>query len=143
LFFLFDPETVHDTITSIGSTMGQISIFRFLTRWFFSFEYPVLRKKLNGIEFQNPVGLSAGYDYDGDVTQIIPAVGFGFHTIGTVTLEPYEGNPKPRLGRFPNSKAILVNKGLKSIGAPAIIEKLSNLPLRIPVGISIGSTNKG
>lgn len=143
LFFWFDPETVHDSITKIGSFMGKVPLFKTLTRWFFSFQHPVLHKKLLGIDFVNPVGLSAGYDYDGDLTQIIPSVGFGFHTIGTVTLEPYEGNQKPRLGRFPNSKAILVNKGLKSIGAQAIINKLKNLEFHIPTGISIGSTNKG
>ncbi|MDQ5951184.1 MAG: hypothetical protein QG639_461 [Patescibacteria group bacterium] len=143
LFFLFDPETVHDTITKTGRAMGTIPFFRFFTRLFFAFEHPVLRTKRNNITFNNPVGLSAGYDYEGDLTQIIPEVGFGFHTIGTVTLEPYAGNDKPRLGRFPNSKAILVNKGLKSIGADAIIKKLEKVTFHIPTGISIGSTNKG
>jgi dihydroorotate dehydrogenase/uncharacterized membrane protein len=143
LFFLLDPETVHNTITKTGSLMGTIPVMRFLTSWMLQFRHPVLTKKFDGISFSGPVGLSAGYDYDGDLTQIMPDVGFGFHTIGTVTLDPYAGNPKPRLGRFPNSKSILVNKGLKSIGASAIIDKLSKLKLHIPTGISIGSTNKG
>lgn len=143
LFFSFDPEFVHDSITQIAKFMGNIPVMRLLTSWFLQFKHPILEKKLYGISFQNPVGLSAGYDYDGDLTQIIPNVGFGFHTVGTVTLKPYAGNPKPRLGRFPNSKSILVNKGLKSIGAAAIIKKLSNQKLYIPTGISIGSTNQG
>lgn len=143
LFFIFDPETVHDTITLTGKTMGSLPPAQWLTHWFLAFKHPVLHKKVAGIEFKNPVGLSAGYDYDADLTQIIPSVGFGFHTLGTVTLEPYAGNPKPRLGRFPNSQAILVNKGLKSIGARAIIQKLEHVKFHIPTGISIGSTNKG
>lgn len=142
LFFLFDPETVHDTITKIGTFMGTIPLMKFLLRWFFLFRHPILNKSFLRISFTNPVGLSAGYDYDADLTEVIPEVGFGFHTIGTVTLEPYPGNEKPWLGRFPNSKALLVNKGLKSIGAPGIINKLTNVPLHIPTGISIGSTNK-
>lgn len=143
LFFLFDPEAVHNTITVVGSSIGNIPIFRTLTSWFLSFQHPVLQKKVDSIKFRNPIGLSAGYDYDGDLTQILPSIGFGFHTIGTVTLEPYAGNTKPRLGRFPNSKAILVNKGLKSIGAVALIQKLRTVSFHIPTGISIGSTNKG
>jgi dihydroorotate dehydrogenase len=72
----------------------------------------------------------------------LPEVGFGFITIGTITLEPYAGNPKPRLGRFPKSKALLVNKGLKTIGARAVISKLKNLTFTVPIGISIGATNR-
>lgn len=143
LFFIFDPEFVHNTITAIGSFMGIFLPIQWLTQWFLAFDHPVLNKNIAGIEFNNPVGLSAGYDYNGDLTQIIPSVGFGFQTIGTVTLEPYGGNPKPRFGRFPNSQAILVNKGLMSSGARAIIQKLEKVMFRIPTGISIGSTNKG
>lgn len=143
LFFISDPETVHDSITKTGNFMGQFGVVKFITRWFLQFRHPILNRTFDGIKFANPVGLSAGYDYNADLTEIIPEVGFGFQTVGTVTLEPYQGNTKPRLGRFPNSQALLVNKGLKSIGAPAIIKKLSNINFKIPIGISIGSTNKG
>ena len=88
------------------------------------------------------MGLSAGFDYNGNLTGILPSVGFGWHTIGTVTLQPYAGNQKPRLGRFPKSQALLVNKGLKNIGAVEIIKKLKNVEFKIPTGISIASTNK-
>ncbi len=57
-------------------------------------------------------------------------------------MEPYEGNERPRLGRFPNSRALLVNKGLKSLGAQDIISHLSHMEFHIPVGISIGATNR-
>jgi dihydroorotate dehydrogenase/uncharacterized membrane protein len=141
-FFLINPEIVHENMTKIGATLGSIGLLQIKTRWFLQFKHPVLTKKLDGITFKSPIGLAAGYDYNADLTQIMPAVGFGFQTVGTVTYLPYKGNPSPTFGRFPNSKALLVNKGLKSSGAKAIIRKLTPLTFAFPVGVSIGSTNR-
>lgn len=141
-FFLINPEVVHETMTKVGATLGSIGLLQFLTRWFLQFKHPVLTKTLNGITFKSPIGLAAGYDYNADLTQIMPSVGFGYQTVGTVTYLPYKGNPSPTFGRFPNSKALLVNKGLKSSGAKAIIKKLTGLTFEFPIGISIGSTNR-
>lgn len=141
-FFRRDPEQVHNSLVRVGKLIGVIPPLRWLTRQLWAYQDSRLVTTLDGITFPNPVGLSAGFDYDANLTDIIPAIGFGFQTIGTVTLEPYAGNPAPRLGRFPRSKALLVNKGLKNIGARAIIAKLAKKRLTIPVGISIGSTNR-
>lgn len=140
--FLFDAETVHNTFVALGTFLGDIPPARFITKTIWAYNDSKLITSKNGVLFPNPVGLSAGFDYNGNLTQILPAVGFGFHTIGTITLHPYEGNKTPRLGRFPKSKALLVNKGLKNIGARACIKQLSSKKLHIPTGISIGSTNK-
>lgn len=142
VFFLIDPETIHNTMVSLGSILGRYAYTRLKTQTYFGFNHPVLQSTVSGITFPNRLGLSAGFDYDGNLTQILPKVGFGWHTIGTVTLEPYAGNPKPRLGRLPDSKALIVNKGLKSIGASAVISRLTPLKLSIPTAISIASTNK-
>ena len=142
IFFLIDPETIHNTMVSLGSILGGYTYTRLKTQTYFGFNHPALQTTINGIAFPNRLGLSAGFDYDGDLTQILPSVGFGWHTIGTVTLEPYAGNPKPRLGRLPNSKALIVNKGLKTIGATALIKKLTGVKFTIPIAISIASTNK-
>ncbi len=142
LFFLFDAEFIHNLLTDVGKNLGSIRLTQFLTTTFFSFSHPNLERKFNGITFKNPVGLSAGFDYNGELTGILPSVGFGFHTIGTVTYEPYEGNTKPRLGRYLKSKSLLVNKGFKSLGAKVVAKKLTGLHFSIPTGISIGSTNK-
>lgn len=140
-FFLFDAELVHNRMTMMGKVLGSNPVTQQITRWLFAYQHPRLSRVIDGITFPNPVGLSAGFDYNGELTQILPSVGFGFHTIGTVTWQPYEGNPKPRLGRFPQSKALLVNKGLKSLGTRTIIQKLAGLTFKIPVGISIAATN--
>ncbi|MBP7875666.1 quinone-dependent dihydroorotate dehydrogenase [Candidatus Woesebacteria bacterium] len=142
LFFLADPERVHNTAVRFGVAAGNNSLLKRLTSSILGFHTPATRKQFAGITFPNAVGLAAGFDYNGSLTGILPSVGFGWHTIGTVTLESYEGNEKPRLTRFPHSKSILVNKGLKNIGAEKIIAKLSKLTFSIPTGISIASTNK-
>ena len=140
-FFLFSADSVHDANVRFGKMLGSVPIARKSIAWMWSFQDQKLAKTLDGIVFPNPVGLSAGFDYDGDLVEILPALGFGFHTIGTVTLQSYIGNVKPQLGRLPRSQALLVNKGLKNSGAKTIIRKLKKYDFKIPVGISIASTN--
>lgn len=142
VFFLFEADGVHDFMTGMGELLGMTSLGKALTAWNFKYSSPKLVKTINGITFPNPVGLAAGFDYEARLTRILPSVGFGFMTVGTVTYEPYEGNPVPRLGRFPKSKALLVNKGFKNEGANAVIRKLTGVHFEFPVGISIGSTNR-
>lgn len=147
ILFLLDAETVHNSFVKMGILASFIPPARWLIKTLFGYQDPSLKVEKDGISFPNPVGLSAGFDYNGQLTGILPAVGFGFHTIGTITYEPYAGNTKPRLGRLPKSQSILVNKGLKNIGARACVkflqQRFKNIPVQIPTGISIGSTNKG
>lgn len=141
LFFLMDAEDAHNTCTNLGKKLGNFKLLQWKTKVAFSFTHSANTKTLDGIEYPNQIGLAAGFDYNGELTGILPDLGMGWHTIGTVTLQPYEGNKKPRLGRFLESKSLLVNKGLKSLGAKAIAKKLSGIKFRIPTGISIASTN--
>lgn len=142
VFFFINPEIVHNALVTQGKLLGTNPITRWLTSLILGFNTPQNQKTVAGISFPGLVGLSAGFDYDADLTQILPEIGFGWHTVGTITLEPYEGNPRPMLQRMPSSRALLVNKGLKNIGARSVIRKLSGLQFKIPVGISIASTNK-
>lgn len=141
LFFLLDAEQAHDLGTQMGGALGSNKLGQAITRFLFAYSSPELKQKIDGITYPNPVGLPAGFDYNGLLTDILPEVGFGWHTIGTVTYQPYLGNTPPRLGRFPNSQALLVNKGLKSWGAKKVISHLQTKTFRIPTGISIASTN--
>jgi len=74
-------------------------------------------------------------------TQILPSIGFGFETVGTISNMPFEGNKKPRLGRLPLSRSLLVNKGFRNPGADVTIKKLKRMSFEFPLGISIGKTN--
>lgn len=142
LFFAVDPELVHNNCVRSGELLGRSKLTQALTRAIFSAPHSNLGKTLDGIYFPNPVGLAAGFDYTASLPDILPDLGFGFAMIGTVTLRPYEGNTRPRLGRYPKSQSLLVNKGFKSQGATSIINTLENRVFRIPIGISIGSTNR-
>ncbi len=142
VLFRRDPEEVHDRMLQFGNELGNHTIFRALVRGFLHYSHPSLAQTIHGINFNNPVGLSAGFDKDAHLTRIIPSVGFGFMEIGTITCNPYEGNTGKRLVRLPNSRAIIVNYGLKNLGSRKISTKLaSELKPIIPTVISIGKTN--
>jgi dihydroorotate dehydrogenase len=142
VLFLFEPELVHNITTHVAELLGNYSFTQNIIKKFFSYENIKLEKEVAGLHFKNPIGLSAGFDYNGRMVKILPSIGFGFSTVGTVTNQPYEGNPKPRLVRLPKSQSILVNKGLKSDGAEKIAKHLNDPRLKnIMFGVSVGSSN--
>lgn len=141
ILFLFDPEKIHELVLNIGELLGKFSFIRWIAKYAFEYKNQALSQKIAGINFETPIGLAAGFDYEAKMPQILPALGFGFGTIGTITNKPYEGNPTPRLGRLPKSRSLMVNKGFKNKGAEEIRKKLAKLYLEIPIGISIGRTN--
>ena len=139
--FLIGSEFIHDAFTQFGELLGNTKIISSALGKLFRIEDKSLKQKIAGINFENPVGLAAGFDYGGKLTQILPMIGFGFETVGTVTNLPYKGNPKPRLGRLIQSKSLLVYKGFKNEGIIKISDKLKKLNFQFPLGISIGKTN--
>jgi dihydroorotate dehydrogenase len=136
--FSLDAEFVHDSISKTGEFLENFPWLVGLLKY----ENKKLEKEVYGIKFNNPIGLSAGFDYDGHMAQVLKNVGFGFNTVGTVTAKYYEGNKKPRLARLPKSKSLLVNKGFKSGGAIEVAKRLDRKILKGRViGISVGSSN--
>lgn len=139
ILFKIDAESVHNQATKLGELFEN-------QNWFlshlFCFKKISLNKKLLELEFGNPIGLAAGFDYDGHLAKVMKYVGFGFNTVGTVTAQSYKGNEFPRLARLPKSKSLLVNKGFKSEGAEAVAKRLDkkNLTGHL-IGISVGSSN--
>ncbi len=140
--FLFPADKVHDFFVKQGRFLGKSNFLKYIIKKLFSYNNKILETKVSGMNFSNPIGLAAGFDYDADLIEILPSVGFGFQTIGTITLLPYEGNAKPMLGRLPKSRSLLVNKGFKNRGIEAILTKVNKKNKTIPLGISIGSTNQ-
>lgn len=139
--FRFDPEDIHDAITSLGVFMGRFSLVRRALQWAFVYQNPRLKQIIAGIPFLNPVGLSAGFDKNVKLVSLLPSIGFGAAEFGSITLKPYGGNPKPRLVRLPKSKGIVVNYGLMNDGAEAIIPRFRADTNGMVVGVSIAKTN--
>ncbi len=140
-FFRRDPESVHDRVIGLGKRLGRYAVARRLTKGLFSYEHPALTQSILGIRFPNPVGLAAGFDKNAELVDILPAVGFGFEEVGSITGEPCAGNPKPRLWRLLESKALVVHYGLKNDGSEAIASHLRGRSFLIPIGTSIAKTN--
>ena len=94
-----------------------------------------------GLRFPNPVGLAAGFDKNAVAVPALAALGFGFVEVGTVTLHPQPGNPRPRLFRLPSDAALINRMGFNNAGAQAVAAHLAALPkLDIPLGISLGKS---
>lgn len=84
-----------------------------------------LRTKVWGRSFANPVGLAAGFDKDAEVVEPMLSLGFGFVEVGSITPQPQPGNPKPRVFRLPELKAIVNRYGFNSLGADAAEETIA------------------
>jgi dihydroorotate dehydrogenase (fumarate)/dihydroorotate dehydrogenase len=101
----------------------------------------VLRARVAGIEFANPLGLAAGYDKNGRAVRALAALGFGHVEIGSISGWPSSGNPRPRLFRLPQEQAIVVHYGVPNEGAAAVAQRLRGRSFSVPVGINLVKTN--
>lgn len=141
IFFLFDPEKVHDRMIRTGNFFGRFFLTRKMTSLLFSYHHPSLEQDILGIHFRNPIGLSAGFDKNARMIDILHCVGFGFAEIGSITAKSCAGNPGKRLWRLPKSKSLGVYIGLKNDGCDALLRRFSGRKFSIPIGISVAKTN--
>jgi dihydroorotate dehydrogenase len=116
--------------------------FANVVRPFFHYENNDLSVKVGHLTFRNPIGLAAGMDKDCTALTSWDAIGFGFAETGTVTPIPQEGNPKPRMFRYPELGAVINRMGFNNCGADSflknIIEGRDNLSQGFVVGVNIG-----
>nr|XP_019835584.1 PREDICTED: dihydroorotate dehydrogenase (quinone), mitochondrial isoform X2 [Bos indicus] len=113
---LLDPETAHRLavrFTSLG----------LLPRTAFQ-DSDMLEVRVLGHKFRNPVGIAAGFDKHGEAVDGLYKMGFGFVEIGSVTPEPQEGNPRPRVFRLPEDQAIINRYGFNSHGLSVVEHRL-------------------
>lgn len=102
-------------------------------------KHPMLQQTLWGINFENPVGLAAGFDKNGETIANLHKQGFGFAEVGTVTPKPQDGNPKPRIFRLEEDLAVINRLGFNNEGADAVYARLKALPkTSMVVGVNIG-----
>ncbi|XP_040021057.1 dihydroorotate dehydrogenase (quinone), mitochondrial isoform X1 [Gasterosteus aculeatus] len=99
-----------------------------------------------GLKFRNPIGIAAGFDKHGEAVDGLYKVGFGFVEVGTVTPEPQEGNPKPRVFRLTPDRAIINRYGFNSCGLAEAEQRLGgrrdlqqeHREAGLPLGINLG-----
>lgn len=101
--------------------------------------------RLAGLDLANPVGLAAGFDKNARAVPALMRAGFGFLEVGAATPRPQPGNPRPRLFRLPEDRAIINRFGFNNEGAAAIARRLAARPATapsgvvVPVGLNIGA----
>jgi dihydroorotate dehydrogenase len=97
-----------------------------------------LRLRVWDLPFANPLGVAAGLDKHGEAVAALHALGFGHVEVGTVTLRPQPGNPRPRVWRAVEERAVINAMGFPSDGSAAVRARLVPLVPRGVVGINIG-----
>ena len=120
VLFLLTPDFTHKLIVFCGRVTQALPPVRWAIRKSWSFQDKSLRQEVGGITFCNPIGLSAGFDKNAQLSPLMEDVGFGFASGGSVTLEPRRGNRRPWFHRLPKTKSVVVfagmpNKGLRKI----------------------------
>jgi len=139
IMFKFEPETAHH-LAAYG--LKGLSYCRPLNNIMVEKNFiddTVLRQKVFGKVFYNPIGLAAGFDKNADMIESMQAMGFGYTEIGTMTPKPQAGNDKPRLFRYPEAQSVQNAMGFNNDGSYKVIQNLSKVyPYSIPIGASIG-----
>ncbi|CAN0433687.1 unnamed protein product, partial [Discosporangium mesarthrocarpum] len=87
---------------------------------------PILATRVMGLCLTNPVGLAAGFDKHAEAVDGLINTGFGFVEIGSVTPEPQDGNPKPRMFRLAEDQAVINRCGFNSHGVGVVRKRLSD-----------------
>ena len=127
-----DPERAHG-LSLQALRMGVVPLAGLVTS-------PRLATRLAGLDLPNPVGLAAGYDKNAVAIAPLSRAGFGFVEVGAATPRPQPGNPRPRLFRLTEDRAVINRFGFNNQGAGAIAARLAaRQPGPVPVGLNLGA----
>ena len=130
--FSLDPETAHDL------AIKSLKLNPLPSKMFEVEDEQMLKIQVFGKNFPNPIGLAAGFDKSAEVYNSLLRLGFGFIEVGTVTpLEQY-GNPKPRIFRLEEDKALINRLGFNNDGMEIIKERIKSNSKRGLLGVNIG-----
>jgi dihydroorotate dehydrogenase len=141
LLFRLDPETAHRLTLQLIRLGAYQPLAAVLRGAYAAPEKPV---QAFGLNFRNPVGLAAGYDKDALAFRGLAALGFGHIEVGTVTPRPQPGNPRPRLFRLVEDRALINRLGFPGRGGEFVARQLA--PVRRPrllvVGVNLGKNKE-
>ena len=130
--FSLDPETAHDL------AIKTLKINPFPSKMFEVEDEQMLKIKLLGKNFPNPVGLAAGFDKSAEAYNSLLKLGFGFVEVGTVTPLKQFGNPKPRIFRLEDDGALINRLGFNNDGMEIIKNRIKSDGKKGVLGINIG-----
>ncbi|MEM9642487.1 MAG: quinone-dependent dihydroorotate dehydrogenase [Pseudomonadota bacterium] len=126
-----DPERAH-TLAIVALKTGMVPLPPQRVR-------PRLETRIAELTFRTPIGLAAGFDKNAEGLGTLMSAGFGFVEAGAVTPEPQPGNPKPRLFRLAEDRAIINRFGFNNDGMRAVAARLANRPKRGTLGLNLGA----
>ncbi len=140
VLFRFDAEDVHGVTLRLLAAASAAAPGRAGLRALYDVNDEGLAVEAFGLRFRNPIGLAGGYDKDGSAVVGLGCLGFGHVEVGTVTLRPQPGNPRPRIYRLPGDQALINTMGFPSLGSQAVAARLSRLGDRrgLVVGVNLG-----
>ncbi len=130
--FCLDAERAHEL--SIEAMKRAPGLFGRL----FGAEVPADPVELLGLRFPNRIGLAAGLDKNADCVDAFGALGFGFIEVGTLTPRPQPGNPRPRMFRLPEHRALINRLGFNNKGIDYAVARLQQRRWQGIVGVNIG-----
>jgi dihydroorotate dehydrogenase len=134
--FALDAEAVHEWTTEQMQHLQQIPIVMNAVERIC--RPPTNPRTLWGLQFRSPIGIAAGFDKNALLMPFLAALGFGFVEVGTVTLHPQPGNPKPRLFRDAGAKALINRMGFNNDGADAVAARLRAWKRNVPLLVNVG-----
>ncbi|MEY3221011.1 MAG: hypothetical protein RIT27_2368 [Pseudomonadota bacterium] len=134
ILFRFQPETAHTLTLNTLQMLANLHLSSLL----FGKQPNGKSCQIMGLNFKNPVGLAAGLDKNADCIDGLGALGFGFIEVGTITPRPQLGNPRPRLFRLPEEKAIINRMGFNNQGVDYLLANVVQSHFKGILGINIG-----
>jgi len=139
LLFALPAETAHETVAELLRLAQGTPVEDLLARRY-AVEDDRLAVDAFGLRFPNPVGVAAGFDKNARVPRALAALGFGHVEVGGVTAEAQPGNPRPRLFRLAEDRALINRMGFNNEGADAVGARLADLDLPVPLGVNVGKS---
>mgnify|MGYP006277707671 FL=1 len=138
LLFLWPPETIHHLLVGAISRGFKIPGVARLVSLLFGYRRSSLEREFLGLQFDNPVGLAAGFDKNARVVDEFARFGFAFIEVGTVTPRPQPGNRRPRSFRLVSDKALVNRMGFNNEGVEKAAARLQKSHRRVIIGGNIG-----
>lgn len=135
--FIFNGEQAHNITVSLLKFLRYIPFSGCIIRFIYGYSNKKLEKEVFGIKFKNPVGLAAGFDKNGELYNDMANFGFSFVEIGSLTLKPQDGNPKPRCFRLTRDKAIINRMGINNLGVRNAVENIKSKHPKCIIGGNI------